>query len=332
MGASNLHYGDWESHFALADELVAFGTAGVTPKTLPVIGTPKIGINPNFIDSGVTARGRAERNQDEFALGNIETGAQFQTRMGNVFLYKFLSSLLQVKPTGVETPGASGKFKHVFPVYSAQPSVNIGFTAWHALRAGVTNDSRLAVGNIVNSLKVSSAENEIGKLDVTTRALSGGKGTLSTPGSAWTNALQHLHRHLILAKIDATDITPAPAAVEFTAVNNLAPWYGTSQTPSELVMLIFNLTGQFTITARNIGMAAFDDYKARTSRKLTFGWGTAVDDVGYFKAIFDATYNAHEPVSRAGIQGAQVGFVSALAESGPTATSFEVWHSSDLAA
>lgn len=330
MGASNLHYHDFEAHFAVAREAVAFGTPGATPKTWPVIGTPRVRIEPNFLDSAQTGRGRAERNQDEFDMGNIDAGGAFACRMGNVFWYELLVSLLQMRPAGVETPALSGKFKHTFTVYNGQPSANFGLTIWNALRAGVTNDARRAAGNVVKSLKASSAENQQARLDVDTIALSGIRATLASPGSAWSNALQHLHRHLVTAKIGGVAIDPAPASVEFTAVNNPVPWNGRSQTPTEIVLGIFNLTGQFEITARNIGMAEFDAYNNRTNRTLNFGWGTAVDDVGYVEAIFDATYNSFEPTSHNGIQAVTLGFVSALAATSPQATTFNVWHSADL--
>lgn len=330
MGASNLHYADWEQHFAMADELVAFGTAGVTPKTLPAIGTPDAKIDPAFLDSGATARGRAERNQDEFDVGDIASGATFQTRMGNVFLYKFLASLLQVKPAGVETPAPSGKFKHTFTVYSGQPSANIGMTIWQALRAGAANDARLTQGNVVKSLKIASATGKQCTTDIETIALTGARGTLSTPGSAWTNALQYLHRHLITAKINTVAIAPAPSDVNATLVNTAVPWNGTSQTPTEIVLGIFGITGDLTITARGIGMAEWAAFNARTNRAFDFGWGTAVDDVGYFEMLFDATYSSFARVSVGGIQGVKLGFTHALAASAPTTTTFNLWHSADL--
>jgi len=329
---SNNHYAGWESHFAIGDELVAIGTEAVTYKTFPVIGIPQMNINPNFLDTGVTARGRSERHEDEYATANIDSGVTFAARMGNVFLYKMLATLLQLKPAGVETPALSGKFKHTFVAYTAQPAVNIAFSAQHALRAGATNESKKTLGNIAKSIHLVTQENDFGKMDVETMAVSGDKGTLASPASAWSNALQHMHRHLLVAKIEGASITPAPVVVDLTLTNGLIPWNGKSQTPEDLVLGIFGLTGNMVVTARAIGMPMFDDFKAKTNRTLEFGWGTAVDDVGYVRMIFDAIYSNHQQVDRGGIQGVQVDFAKATAATAPQATTIDIWHSADLAA
>lgn len=333
MGASNLHFHDWERHVALADELVAFGTEGVTYKTLPVIGQPDLRVNPNFLDTGVTGRGRAERNDDEFAMANIDSGATLNMRGGHILLYKFLCTLLQTKPVGVETPALSGKFKHVFNVYGGQPAANIGFSLAEAYKAAAEGEAKKLFGNAAKSIHWATQENDFAKMDIETMALSGDGGlTLASPASAWAFGLQHMHRHLLVAKIEGASITPKPAAIDLTADNGLVPWYGEKQTPSEIVLGVFGITGNFVVTARAIGMPMFADFKNRVNKTLEFGWGTAVDDVGYVRFIFDALYNNHQKVSRNGIQGVQVDFRSSLAETASTATEIDIWHSADLAA
>lgn len=329
MGASNLHYHQWESHVALADE-TTFGTVGTTPKTWPVLAPPRVNVNPNFIDTGETGRGRAERSRDQYALGSKESGVTFESRAGVVFLYKMLASLLQVKPAGVESPVASGFFKHTFLVYSEQPAANVGYSFWHAWRAGATGHSRRTVGNMNRMVGLRSEENSVVRMPVESMALNGTRETLAAPASAWSSPLLWTHRHLITALVGVTPV--GVASLDLSMNNGLTPWFGGSQTPSEIVLGIFGITGSFVVSSRVTGSAGLDAFLAKDNVVLTFGYGTVVDEPGYAQIKFDATYSGADDVDRNGIQGISLPFASALNDVGTTVTTIDLWHTADLAA
>ena len=332
MGASNLHYHQWERNVALARE-TTFGTAATTPKTWPVLGPPRVNINPNQIDTGETGRGRSERSKDEFANGNIDSGSVFETRGAAVFLYELLCTLLQVRPAGVETPASSGFFKHTFGAYTAQPATNLGFTFWDSWRAGASGHGKRSVGNIARSIGWNSTAEQIVRMPVETQAVNADRTALaSTPASTWSSPLLLSHHQMLLAEIDNAALAPTPTQVNLQLVNNLVPHRGNTRTPSELVLGIFNITGSLQLSTRTDGDDMLQKFLDEATVKMEFGWGTVLNQTGYVEFIFDARYTGNEDVDLNGIQGMNLPFSSALNDTSPTTTTVNIWHSANLAA
>lgn len=323
---SSTHYAGWEASVLMGRETTYGTKVGGSLKAVPITAFPSPDAAPEFVDSGETGRGRAERFYAEFGVGRKNAGLQFQTSANETRMYEFLRSMFQANPTKTGT----APFKYEWLTYTAQPTTNLGLSFELALRQGGTAAALEMLGSIVKSTRLSSQGSDFVKADVALRGTTATQITASSTANVWDPEVVLMHRH------GYCNVTPSGGSLvavdseslEVGLDNNLTAWYGNSQTPNALVMGVLGITGGFQISAK-VGMGTgtfWTDLLTRNSVKIVIGWGTPAA-AGNIEFTYDAVY---EEGTFGNVDGVQALTFNHRQAKRVTATSAVVYATADL--
>ncbi len=286
---SNNHFAVWEGGFLMGKE-TTYGTVASTFKAMPVTGEPTLDAAPEFVDSGETGRGRAERFYSEFGVGRKKAALSFETDLNETRLYHFLRSLFQAEGTKTGT----GPYTFTWNPYTAQPTTNLGYSFQKVSRQGATDAALQSLGVIVSETKLSSAGGQFAKAGLAAIGTTATHENAGTAANAWDGevVLMHHNAYCKVTPQGGSEATLDPESLECTVGNGLQPWYGVSQTPNDLVLGVMAIGGGFQVSAK-AGMVGtlWDDLLARNSIKVVLGWGTPAA-AGNIELTYDAVYES----------------------------------------
>jgi hypothetical protein len=321
------HIADWQDEIQFGKEAVTYGTLAATLNVWGAIGPPTVEPGPEFLDSGEGGSGLSERLLTEFAVGKKQAIVEWKSRLTDQRLYHALRSMAQSEPTKAGVAPFSFTWSSVTAVkfpYVAQPSPNLGYSIICSQLDGLANASPQYLGAICESFVIESAEG--GFCELTTK-WRGTTATLVTAPAATSlmtgQAWSHYHIQLQLA---AAAATPSKYKMEFT--NNMIPFWGTSQTPTDLVLGRFGVKGSMSLPYKGVGATEYAKFISKTPSVLVVDYATgALAANGNMNATFDITYSGAKLVDTNGLKMVDLDFTQAK---NVTSTALKIYATADL--
>jgi len=317
---------DWQDNIQFGKE-GTYGTLATPLLVWGAIGAPEVDPGPEFIDAGEGGSGTSERFLTEFAVGKKQASVSWSSRASDSRVYMALRSLAQSEPT----KAGAAPFNFTWSAATAtkfpwivQPATNLGISIVVSQLDGLAGASPQFLGAICESFSLESEEGGFVKMACKWR---GTTATLATSAAAGTLYAGNQWSHYnILLQLAGTAQFPSKFKLE--VMNNLVPFYGTAQTPQDLVLGQMGIKGSFSLPYKGVGLTEYGKFLARTNSVLIVDYvKTSTSADGNLMGTFDITYSGAKLVESNGLKMIDFEFQQAK---NATATSFKIYATADL--
>lgn len=271
------------SQFDTQWELGLESTYGTPPaaasfKALPCTEDPKNNaIKPNPYSIPVIAGGTSEPLAENNGIGTFASDASATSRPTDIRMKTIWSSFYQKT-----TFAGSGPFTDAFTPYLSNPATLRGYAIHKGFNPSAANGTFEIAGALCRRWKLSSQVDGPLLVNHEWQGLSGAVPTVARTATTLAGSGLWMHQDTVLT-IGGTPIHCSKQEIE--AKNNVGAFYGTSQTPTGVVLGPIALAGSFTVSAREHA-ALLATMAAGTYATYSLKYGVA-GTAGYIEVIGD---------------------------------------------
>lgn len=256
-----------------------YGTAAGTYKAMPAVELASVDIAPEPYEVPVFGAGTSEPLAENNGIGRIRSTAKVQARLTDIRFKQVMGSMFQ-KTTGY----ASGSpFTDTFTPYLTNPATFRGYTIQQVAVPSVADGTKRILGAVCKRMKLSSAVSQAVLLESEWLGLSGATANSVRASTTVLGTGLPMHQQV---KLLVSGVDVHPAKWEFEMMADHGGYFGTSQTPTGIVLGAFTGKGSYSVSAREMGIGTMAALIAGTYYAFDFEVGT-VGAAGHCKFVTD---------------------------------------------